>query len=103
MLTVVGGIYLENCFTPSYSELFGSALRATCALGNKGIDIELRGIVGKEYFNDVDYKSKLYGFTNSVIKSDLRTLEFSYFTPLSEPNIFNLTNKKGCLEVKADE
>lgn len=102
MLTVVGGIYLENCLTPSYSELFGSALRATCALGNKGIDIELRGIVGKEYFNDVDYKSKLYGFTNSVIQSDSRTLEFSYFTPLSKPNIYNLREKKERIDVKAD-
>lgn len=102
MLTVVGGIYLENCFTPIYSELFGSALRATCALGNKGIDIELKGTVGKEHFNDLVYKSKLYGFTNSVSESDLKTVEFSYFTPLTKPNIYNLPDKKEHLKVNAD-
>jgi hypothetical protein len=40
-LTIVGGSYIERCQIPAWSQLFGSGLRAACAISGRGTEITL--------------------------------------------------------------
>jgi hypothetical protein len=88
-LNVIGGCYLESCVDPSYSELYGSGLRAAIALSGKSIAINFHTCVGEDFHELLAYKSKLFGFKLSVLSIDA-TIGFEYYHPLSSPEINNL-------------
>src|SRR5437868_3796581 len=47
-LTVVGGTYAERCQMPVWFQLFGSGLRAACALSSRGTEITLHTYISDE-------------------------------------------------------
>lgn len=48
MITVAGGSYRERCREPSWDELYGSGLRAACAISSLGEKASLRTLVSAE-------------------------------------------------------
>lgn len=84
MLDIIGGSYVENCVEPTYNELYGSALRAAAALACKDFKIKLHTCICEKYEPLLKLKSATFGFEldYSII---LKTIEFDYYHPLSQP------------------
>lgn len=84
MLNIIGGSYIENCTDPSYTELFGSGLRAAAALANKGFEINFHSCICKTYKPIATIKGNTFGFACRYFMIP-RTIEFNYYHPLSRP------------------
>jgi len=84
MLNIIGGSYIENCIDPYYRELFGSGLRASAALSNKGFEINFHSCICENFKNLAMLKSRTFGYecSYSIIP---KTIEFDYYHPLSIP------------------
>jgi hypothetical protein len=86
MLTIIGGTYLELCQEPTWSELYGSGLRAAAALADNVPDIHFYSCVGKDFLTTAEYNAVAYGFT-VAFESIPETVSFSYHHPLAQPLI----------------
>lgn len=86
MLDIIGGSYIENCIDPSYKDLFGSGLRAACALSNKNFEINFYSCICERYKQNLELKSQTFGF-NCCTYEISRTIEFDYYHPLSKPDL----------------
>lgn len=100
MLEVVGGVYLELCIEPRWNQFYGSGGRAAAALCKLNNDIALSTYISKEYLSLAENLAAAYGFElKSVIAP--QTVKFSYFHPLSipqiEPAIDRISPAPGCI------
>ncbi|HCE53646.1 MAG TPA: hypothetical protein DER05_01035 [Lutibacter sp.] len=93
MLNIIGGSYIENCVDPFSSELYGSGLRASAALSNKGFKINFQSCICEKFKGLALLKSKTFGYScNYTIIP--QTVEFDYYHPLSVPiSSFNQVSK----------
>jgi hypothetical protein len=85
-LTVVGGTYTERCQMPFRSQLFGSGLRAACAVSGRGTAVKLYTYVS-------DSERRLLESTAATFGAELLSspspggFEFDYRHSLSQPRI----------------
>ena len=95
MLTIVGGTYFEFCQDPHYYQLYGSGLRAACALSNFKDKIKLISCVGEQDLtiaqlicNSFKIRSKYY--------TSKATVRFDYYHPLS---IYKFTEEPYSIDI----
>jgi len=88
MLNIIGGSYVENCIDPSYSELYGSGLRAAAALSQKGFEITFYSLISEDLKDLAELKSKTFGY-HCNYRTISSTIEFDYYHPLALPEIIN--------------
>jgi hypothetical protein len=86
MLHIAGGTYLEFCYEPHWSELFGSGGRAAAAMSLLSEDIVLHTYVSKELSDVLNAVSATFGFQTEA-KEIAITPSFTYDHPLAVPNI----------------
>lgn len=86
-ISVVGGMYEEECLEPSAQELFGSGGRAAAVLGNSGCTTELHSYSTDEVADRLEVAASTYGIQLHRHQSE-QFVHFSYFHTLSEPIIF---------------
>jgi nucleoside 2-deoxyribosyltransferase len=86
MLHVIGGTYLERCLYPEWNELFGSGLRAACAVKNLGCEVELHTYVSAHDAPTLKARAAGVGF-KVHFKEVPETVSFDYFHGLSNPVI----------------
>lgn len=86
MLQIIGGSYFEDCKEPDYFQLYGSGLRAICALANLEKKSRLLTCIGK---NDLVLAKSVAGSFNVQATFNLieKTTTFRYYHPLSSPLI----------------
>jgi hypothetical protein len=86
MLSIVGGVYFENCLRPDWHEAYGSGGRAASALARFGVDVELHTYLDKSSLAVVSERAALEGF-----RINYKTIEqagaFGYVHGLSVPRI----------------
>lgn len=88
MLTIVGGTYVEYCIEPLYKELYGSGLRAACALSGKNFSVRFYSCVGREYLDSAEISCATFDIEQEF-KAIAQTVSFEYEHPLSPPNAFS--------------
>jgi hypothetical protein len=86
-LAIVGGTYVEKCHWPYWSEIFGSGLRAACALTGRGAPVVLHTYAADKQRAYVDGIGASLGFT---AKADFSpgTVTFEYLHSLARPSFF---------------
>lgn len=93
MIHVVGGTYVELCREPSWSELFGSGLRASLALAALPEQVRFSTFVGPKERPVLE--AKAIGF-ETIFTETAETVRFSYLHPLSTPAIEPETYASSC-------
>jgi hypothetical protein len=86
VLHVAGGTYLERCLYPEWNELYGSGVRAACAIRGLGGDVKLYTYVGKEDVTTLKARAAGAGFATEI-QEIAQTISFEYFHGLSTPLI----------------
>ncbi|MBD8204779.1 PfkB family carbohydrate kinase [Pseudomonas viridiflava] len=84
MITIVGGIYGEQCMRPSWDEIYGSAGRAATAIARFGGAVTLHGAVDADQQYVMDSRSALEGFSFHATQVP-QGLTFQYLHGLSDP------------------
>lgn len=102
-LSIVGGTYIEYCFEPSYEELWGSGLRASCALSKKGFAIKFTSFVGEGDFESATGISETFEIESNFIKIE-ETIRWEYTHPLASPLAYSkvLANPRIDLQLKEE-
>jgi hypothetical protein len=83
-LNIIGGTYLESCVEPNYYDLYGSGLRAACALSEKGFDISFISCVGDEELSTAQSACSIFNIKDNFVNIE-ETVLFEYYHPLSKP------------------
>lgn len=85
-IKVAGGVYLERCMRPGWSEVFGSGGRAASALTALGSAVELHTYAGPLNGDAIRSRSALENFrlSETAIASDIA---FGYIHGLDTPHI----------------
>lgn len=86
MLHVAGGTYFERCLFPEWNELFGSGVRAACAIKSLGCETELHTYVAARDEPTLRARAVGAGFAVAAHATP-RTIAFEYFHGLSTPTI----------------
>lgn len=86
---VVGGVYFEYCTRPSWNQLYGSAGRASIALGSMGTPVVLHS-----YFTQAgleQFRSESAWFQDVQVRETVihNGITFRYLHDLATPEIFN--------------
>jgi hypothetical protein len=82
-LHIVGGTYLERCTEPSYEELYGSGMRAACALSDKEFHIKYISCIGRGDFSTAQSTCSIFNIESFFTCID-ETVLFEYYHPLAE-------------------
>ena len=85
-MKIVGGIYGEHCVLPDWNQVFGSGGRAAAALANWCPGLELLGYADAASSQDIWATMSAFGVDVHLVESP-ELLQFSYFHPLSNPDI----------------
>ena len=94
MLTIIGGTYFENCQEPVSHELYGSGLRAACALSNLGNKLKFLSCIGQDDLELAKVNCKAFN-VNHEFTTVQDTITFSYYHPLSRPTAYpNVSSQK---------
>jgi hypothetical protein len=89
-LDIVGGTYLERCSSPRWNELYGSGVRAACALSGRGSHITLHTYATDMQRAYLDGIGSALGFSVDAVPSP-GTVEFRYQHSLSRA-LWSATN-----------
>src|SRR4051812_47079093 len=84
-MIIAGGVYLETCLRPEWRRLFGSGLRAACAVSRLSPGTELHAYCSQAWADDVRYTATAFGCTAHV-RPIQDSISFSYDHPLSLPH-----------------
>jgi nucleoside 2-deoxyribosyltransferase len=85
-MNIVGGVYLEECVTPSWSRIFGSGGRAAAAVSVLSPGSTLVAYAARAWADDVRHSMEAFGVKASLVEIEPE-LCFSYFHPLSQPEL----------------
>jgi nucleoside 2-deoxyribosyltransferase len=86
VLHIAGGTYLERCLFPEWNELFGSGVRAACAVKSLQCNVELHTYVGAGDAATLKARAVGSGF-RAISHETPQTICFEYFHGLSTPVI----------------
>jgi hypothetical protein len=84
---IAGGSYLEICSRPDWRRLFGSGLRATCAVAHLSPGAKLHTYSFKDWKDDIEHSAGAFGCEAFVTPID-QAISFSYNHPLSTARQF---------------
>lgn len=90
-LTVVGGTYVEHCQWPYWREVFGSGVRAACAMAGRGAQIIFHTYANKQQQFYLDGIGASLGFETQSRSSPGRVI-FEYQHSLAQPS-FSVSDK----------
>jgi len=101
MIAITGGVYLEVCMSPSWSEVYGSGGRAASAIARLGGDAELNCYADDERSEVIKARSELEGFAlvNTAIS---KSTKFAYHHCLETPTIHFGDLKQKPIPVQAE-
>jgi len=87
-LSVLGGVYHEYCFRPTWDNIYGSGLRAAMAIRSKTVDTEFITICSQRnpHSEMIDYCSKAFGFEVRRIACQDEPICFDYIDPIEAPS-----------------
>jgi nucleoside 2-deoxyribosyltransferase-like protein/pfkB family carbohydrate kinase len=85
-LAVVGGTYTERCQMPFWSQLFGSGLRAACAVSGRGSIVTLHTYVTESHRLLLASTAASFG-VDTMSSPSPGGFEFDYRHSLSQPRI----------------
>lgn len=86
MITVVGGVYHEECMSPRWREIYGSAGRAATALARMTAEVELHTYADETVSTVLAQRGALENFTTFATEIS-QSAGFSYVHGLSSPVI----------------
>ncbi|XXT21513.1 PfkB family carbohydrate kinase [Sorangium sp. So ce429] len=86
MIIVAGGVYLERCIQPHWSQLYGSGGRAAAALTSL-TEVELRTYIDDAERRDLEVRAKSFGRMALHAERVQSTVRFDYMHSLSTPVI----------------
>lgn len=86
-IVIGGGVYHENCLSPSYIALLGSGGRASVALTQLSTSVALHAFYPAAEARDAELALSAYGVTTTFYDSS-NVIGFDYFHPLSSPRIY---------------
>lgn len=86
MITVVGGVYYEQCLHPQWNEVYGSAGRAAQAIARMGESVELHTYLD-ELCQKILSEWKIIGNFNFYSTPINKNVTFQYMHGLAEPLI----------------
>lgn len=88
MITIVGGTYYEHCFEPHWKEIFGSGLRASCAINKLSPKTPISFYTFAD--NNIEKYLKMRSDLNltPIVKKIESSINFYYDHPMIEPRIF---------------
>lgn len=81
-MIVAGGSYLEICLRPEWRRLFGSGLRAACAVSRLSPGTELHTYGFENWLRDIEYTAASFG-CSAHVQPIGEPISFSYDHPLS--------------------
>jgi nucleoside 2-deoxyribosyltransferase len=86
-MIVTGGLYRERCISPEWNHLYGSGGRAAAALSGQTADVELITYCEPSF---LERATLLLGLSGVRLRASpcRRTIDFHYFHPLSQPDMF---------------
>ncbi|WP_315707347.1 MULTISPECIES: nucleoside 2-deoxyribosyltransferase [unclassified Bradyrhizobium] len=86
-MIVAGGSYLEICLRPDWRRLFGSGLRAACAISRLSPGTELYTYCFGDWADDIRHTAAAFGCLANVEPVD-EAISFSYDHPLSAARLY---------------
>lgn len=102
-MRVVGGVYSEYCYHPTWHQFFGSGGRGAAALTRLGIrHVTLTTCITDDAVKAVYATLLPFDIEIDRVKADLR-YEFRYMHPLSEPLLSPLPKRVGYQNIVSDE
>jgi nucleoside 2-deoxyribosyltransferase len=81
-MIVAGGSYLEICLRPEWRRLFGSGLRAACAVARLSPGTVLHTYGSEDWLKDIELSANAFGCV-AYVHSIKEAISFSYDHPLS--------------------
>ncbi|KIU52074.1 MULTISPECIES: nucleoside 2-deoxyribosyltransferase [Bradyrhizobium] len=81
-MIIAGGSYLEICLRPEWRRLFGSGLRAACAIAPLSVDTQLHTYGFEGWADDIRHTAAAFGAAANV-HPIADAISFSYDHPLS--------------------
>lgn len=81
-MIIAGGTYLETCLRPEWRRLFGSGLRAACAVSRLSPGTELHSYCFADWADDIRHTAAAFGCVAHVYPIQ-DPISFSYDYPLS--------------------
>lgn len=85
-MIVAGGAYREECILPQWSRIFGSGGRAAAAIALRSSTTTLNTYASRLWANDLRASMDSFGVATQISEIDY-DICFSYFHPLSRPNL----------------
>ncbi|AGH94320.1 PfkB family carbohydrate kinase [Pseudobdellovibrio exovorus] len=101
-MIVVGGTYRELCKYPKRNNLYGSGLKAACALSHHIKNLQFVTAAAEVEQQELNAITAGYGIKLSLEKRP-DPMGFSYFTPLDKPHIYGIGPDKVHLKVSGKE
>ena len=102
MITIVGGVYQEDCMHPHWHEIYGSAGRAASALAAFGCPAQLCSYANEETREVLEVRAALESFSLDLVDAP-RTPRFSYTHGLASPKIQHLEPRRPSIQIQADK
>lgn len=100
-MIVAGGLYRERCISPEWNHLYGSGGRAAAALAGQVQDVELVTYCDPSF---QERATLLMGLSGVRLRASASrsTLDFRYFHPLSQPDMFGTGDIEPPIDVAGD-
>lgn len=100
-MIVTGGLYRERCISPEWNHLYGSGGRAAAALAGQVPDVALVTYCEPSF---LERATLLMGLSEVRLRAFPchRTIDFHYFHPLSQPDIYWTGDIEPPIDVKGD-
>ena len=95
-ITVIGGVYTEQCVWPQWDELYGSGGRALSVLHALGCTTKLYSYLNKDSANILQSRARIYNTSLEIcssLKESYHPIKFCYLHGLSTPQISSITTE----------
>lgn len=100
-MIVTGGLYRERCISPEWNHLYGSGGRAAAALAGHAPSVELISYCEPSFVERATLLMGLSGVGLITLPSR-KTIDFHYFHPLSQPDMYWTGDIEPLIEVKGE-
>jgi nucleoside 2-deoxyribosyltransferase len=102
LLTIVGGVYREQCMHPSWQEIYGSGGRAASAIARMGGQVELYAYLDIQNREALESRSALENFLLHPTIID-EGAGFNYYHGLDSPSIYRTSKTFSSLNICANK
>jgi nucleoside 2-deoxyribosyltransferase len=102
MLTIVGGVYVENCLRPGWKEVYGSGGRAATAIARMGGEVVLHSYLDEQNLLVMQGRAALENFELSPMAVE-QGISFHYNHGLENPTMRGSTKKNESFQINAEK